>query len=309
MSLARTPRRRLAVALVSTSLLSLAIALPASAAAASPAATPACSVKNTSKGTSFGSMKKAVAAAAAGNRLELRGTCPGQIAIGKNLTIVGVKTAATGRPTLTGRDQTRVLWIKEGATVRLSKLTIRDGFRPGGVSYPASTGAGILLDGIAILTDVVVRDNVVTDPETGSGGIEIQLGTAKLTLQGASVMTGNVGGYGGAIENYGTLRIKGSTRLHHNTAMNDGGAIYDGGTAVTIISGTARLDHNTALDGGGVVLAGEGLALEDDVSIDNNTATTGSGGGIKRNGGSLAGATCGENVHDNTPEDIAPDCS
>jgi predicted outer membrane repeat protein len=254
-------------------------------------------------------MKKAVAAASAGNRLELRGTCPGQIAIGKNLTIVGVKTAATGRPTLTGRDQTRVLWIKEGATVRLSKLTIRDGFRPGEVSYPASTGAGILLDGTAILTDVVVRDNVVTDADTGGGGIEIQFPASRLTLQGASVMTGNIGGWGGAIENYGILRIKGSVRLHHNTAMSGGGAFYDGGTAVTIISGTARIDHNTAPDGGGIYLGGEGLTMEDDASIDQNTATVGSGGGIYRGGGSITGATCGENVHDNTPEDIAPDCS
>ena len=44
--------------------------------------------------------------------LDYRLEAQNMIAIGKNLTIVGVKTQATGIPTLTGNDETRVLWIK-----------------------------------------------------------------------------------------------------------------------------------------------------------------------------------------------------
>lgn len=305
MTLAHRPRRRAIAALAVLSLLTLAVVPPVTTAAA----TPGCNVRNTTKGTAFGSMKKAVAAAAAGNRLELRGRCSGPITIGKNLTIVGVKTSATGTPTLTGNDMTRVLWIKEGAKVTLKKLVIRDGFRPADLTYPDSAGAGILLDGTATLVDVVVRDNVVKTAGTGAGGIEMQFTTSKLTLAGASVMTGNEGYFGGAIENYGTLVMKGSARIHHNVALESAGGVYDGGFVATVMSGTSRIDHNTAPSGGGMVLAAPGLTMSLGASIDNNTATVSTGGGIYNTSlGDLVNVTCDGTVHDNSPDDIAPVC-
>jgi predicted outer membrane repeat protein len=275
--------------------------------AATLAAGTGCSVRNTTHPARFGSMKKAVTAAMAGDRLELRGRCAGPITIDKSLTIVGVKTSATGTPTLTGSDLTRVLFITESVTVRLSRLVIRDGFLPPG-AYPGNSGAAILLEGSAVLTGVAVRHNVASDDSGGSGGIEI-LGTGRLTIAGASVLTGNSGGWGGAIESYGRLLVKGSTRIHHNQATMGGGAIFAGG-AITVIRGRARVDQNTAPNGGGIYfdLDGGTLTLADGASVDNNSATVGDGGGIQHENGTLVGAACGVRVHDNTPVDIAPDC-
>lgn len=304
MSISLRARRPSVVAVAALSLMALAVVPPVAATATGPM----CSVRNTTRGTSHSSMKKAVTAAATGNRLELRGTCSGQITIGKNLTIVGVRTNATGTPTLTGNDMTRVLWIKEGATVSLTSLVIRDGYRPDQGGYPQDTGAGILLEGSAVLKDVIVRDNVTTALGTGAGGIEVRSSTSKLTLAGTTELKGNQGGWGGAIENYGELVIKGQVGIHHNTARNGGGGIYDGGSAVTILRGKARIYSNTAPNGGGIWFSGTGLSMLETASIDNNTASDGSGGGIQHEAGTLSGASCGVNVHDNTPEDIAPDC-
>lgn len=304
MPLVRRVRRSSVAAVAALSLLALAAIPPVAVTAAGPT----CSVRNTTRGTSHSSMQRAVTKARAGNRLELRGTCSGPIAIGKNLTIVGVRTTATGTPTLTGNDMTRVLWIKGTASVTLTKLVIRDGFLPDTNDYFEGSGAGIFLEGTAVLKDVIVRDNVTTFSTSGAGGIEVADAAAKLTLAGTTELKGNEGGWGGAIENYGTLVMKDRSGIHDNTARWGGGGIYDGGAVATVLRNKARIFANTAPDGGGVWMAGTGLSMLDIASIDHNTATSGSGGGIYHGSGTLTDATCGGNVHDNTPVDIAPDC-
>lgn len=304
MPLVRRVRRSSVAAVAALSLVALAVIPPV----ASTATGPTCSVRNTTRGTSHSSMQRAVTKARAGNRLELRGRCSGPIAIGKNLTIVGVRTSATGTPTLTGNDMTRVLWIKGTASVTLSTLVIRDGYLPDTNDYFEGSGAGIFLEGTAVLKDVIVRDNVTTFSASGAGGIEVADGAAKLTLAGTTELKWNEGGWGGAIENYGTLVIKDRAGIHDNTARQGGGGMYDSGEVATVLRNKARIFGNTAPDGGGVYLSGVGLTMLDTSSIDHNTATSGSGGGILREAGTLTDANCGGNVHDNTPVDIAPDC-
>jgi hypothetical protein len=294
-----TPHRRVVLA----SALSLALAVLTLAPPVAGAA-PACKVKNTTKGVSYGTFQKAVTKAKSGDRLELRGTCAGPIGIGKSLTIVGVKTKATGTPTLTGRDTTRVLRIRAGATVSLKGLVIRDGRAADSGTYPANSGAGILVDGRAILRNVVVRDNVAPFADAGAGGIEVTEATEvtaaagetpSLVLAGTTVLRNNLGGWGGAIENYGRATIKDSVRIHHNQAQSGGGGIYNGEDLE--IRGQVRIDHNTTPGSGGGIYNGDALTVQGTVVIDFNDAP-GGGGGIYS-----PGFTCGANIRDNTPDD------
>lgn len=284
-------RRVVLASALSTILAALVVAPPVATAA------PACNVRNTTKGLTHGAFQKAVSKATAGNRLELRGTCAGPITIGKSLTVVGIKTRSTGTPTLTGRDTARVLRIRNGATVTLKGLVIRDGRTVDSGDYPANSGAGILLEGDAILRDVIVRDNVAPNTDAGAGGIEVDT-ESKLVLAGTTQLRGNEGGWGGAMENYGFTTIKDSVRIHHNLGRSGGGGIYNGGRLV--IRGQVRVDHNTTPgDGGGIYEGGTSFTVQDTVVIELNSAS-GNAGGIYS-----PGFACGANIRDNTPDDCA----
>ena len=79
-----------------------------------------------------GSLIGLVAAAVDGDRLRVQGTCPGEIVIREGIVITGVGD----RPTLTGRDRTRVVSVERGATVTLRQLRIRRGegeYKAGGI--------------------------------------------------------------------------------------------------------------------------------------------------------------------------------
>lgn len=316
--------RRLALA---TSL-SLALgALIGGPVATVGAATPPCKVTNITRSTTFGAFQTAVIKAKAGDTLQLRGTCAGPITIGKNLTVVGVKTKATGAPTLTGKDATRVLRIRFGATVTLKTLVIRDGRAEDSPFYPDSSGAGILLEGKATLVSVTIRDNLSPNSSAGSGAIEAvdDLDPAPvLIITGASKVFGNEGGYGGAIEAYGPVTIKGTTRFHHNHARIEGGALAVYG-AQLLIKGSARIDHNTSGIGGGIkadnVRLGEhavvdfneadswgggidagSLTIGGQAQVRNNTAGDGGGGVF---GSVSPSGACDASIHDNTPDNCA----
>lgn len=308
------------------------LALFAGPTATQAAATPACRVANTTHPATYRTIRRAVSAAQPGDRLVLQGTCAGPVTIDKDLTVVGRKTKATGTPTLTGKDTTRVVRVSGDVNITLRKLVIRDGYLPVSFNYPANAGAGILAtNGTTTLIDVILRDNVTASIDGGGGAIEIMSDpdVATVVLAGASQIRGSTGGYGGAIENYGVLTIKGTTRIHHNTSTQWGGGVYNLGTMT--LTANARIDHNTSpADGGGIRTNGT-LTLSGSAVIDANTATQGAGlfqdggsltasdgaqirdntasqsfGGFRSAGGASSGIVCGTNVHDNAPEDCGP---
>jgi hypothetical protein len=183
-------------------LLGMAGAGLAAAAPAASAVQPACQVVDTNAHHSYTSLQDAVTAAAAGDRLSVKGTCTGTTEIGKNLTIDGHGAKAA---TLNGGGQGGVLAIDGGVTVTLNRLTITNGSAP--------SGGGILNAGTLTLK----RSTVTGNTAFGSGGIG-----------------------GGGIYNVGTLTLTRST-VTGNTASSPGGGIFNdcGGTLVGAVAAPA----------------------------------------------------------------------
>jgi len=101
------------------------------------------------------------------------------------------------------------------------------------------------------------------------GGVENH-GT--MTITGGKITGNTAGQFGGGIHNEGTLTITGGT-ITDNTAGTYGGAIYSNSTVS--ISG-ATLSGNTAQSGGGAICT-EGTLTLDGVTISGNSAQNGGG--------------------------------
>ena len=119
---------------------------------------------------------------------------------------------------LSGGGTNRVFEVAQEANVFLDNLTIENG--------QASTGGGILNEGVLTLSGVTVASNSATAGGNG-GGIE-NLGV--LTLTDATVADNAASGKGGGIDSTGTLNVLSST-IAGNHASNGGGLYVESGTA------------------------------------------------------------------------------
>lgn len=299
------PRRR-ALALI---LGVAALALPGAPAFADVAATAAtrCRVTNIDSGARHRSLAAAVSAAdpAGGDRLRVRGICHGVTTIDRGLSIRGIRPSGAPRPTLDGDDGGAVITVTPGVTVTIATLTITDG--SGSTQDCPTTCGGALMIGAG--SAVTLRTVLVTGNRSSYDGAISNYGD--LTLSGRTRVSGNAGtdieSYGGAIATYAgsTLVMRDRSRLSGNTG-GYGGAIEAFG-AVTLMD-HARITGNTATEaGGGIYLEPSGsLTMLGDASIDRNTAPVSQGGGVYLDGGTTSGMVCGGNVHDNTHEDCSP---
>ena len=156
------------------------------------------------------------------------------------------------------------------------KLTITDGGTDGTITGGWSfQGAGIYVSEGCELT---ISGGTITgnraDQIAGGGygfggGIENH-GT--MTITGGTITGNTAGQFGGGIHNEGTLTMIGGT-IADNTAGTYGGAIYSNSTVS--ISG-ATLSGNTAQTGGGAICT-EGTLTLDGVTISGNNAQNGGG--------------------------------
>ena len=156
------------------------------------------------------------------------------------------------------------------------KLTITDGGTDGTITGGWSfQGAGIYVSEGCELT---ISGGTITgnraDQIAGGGygfggGIENH-GT--MTITGGTITGNTAGQFGGGIHNEGTLTMTGGT-IADNTAGTYGGAIYSNSTVS--ISG-ATLSGNTAQTGGGAICT-EGTLTLDGVTISGNNAQNGGG--------------------------------
>ncbi len=263
MSTHSATRLRATTTLIGSLALVASLFATAPASAASPTA---CRVKDLDTGVTKASLQKAVGAASAGDRLRVQGICTGRTKITKRLTIIGIRTAASGAPTLKGPGSGTVLKItKRGVPVTVRNLTIRGG------ADGLGAGGGISNLGILTLDDVTVRGN---NQSTG-GGV---WNDGRLILKGNTAIRDNTGNWGAGVDNQGLLVMKGTSSISANTASTEGGGVYNGDDGTLRMQDSSSIFSNTANVGGGVYLW--------------DTAT-------------LVGAVCGlgGNVHDNTPDD------
>ncbi|MFO1540899.1 MAG: hypothetical protein ACKOTZ_10750 [Chloroflexota bacterium] len=241
-------------------------------------------------------LASAVAQAASGATLRVRGRCTGDATITKDLTIVGVRPRGWVAPQLRGSGTDAVLRIFD-VTVGISRIAIRGG--TGVAAGPTTYGGGIYTAGTLTLTSV----DVVGNSATAGGGIA-NVSTGTLTLRGSTrirgaadgggvysegtlvvggrtLITGNQASTtGGGIRTVGSVEIRDDAQVVDNTAGSEGGGIWGGIGGSVVVRHRAVVRGNEAPTGGGLYLLGSTLALHDEARLIGNAALTGSGGGV-----------------------------
>ncbi len=261
---ARPAARMLLLGLVATALR----ALPASAAAAK-AASP-CAVWAPGSHTIYSTLQAALDASPAGVTLLVRGTCVGLTVVSQDAIIRAAPDRASYRATLDGAEAGSVISINEGATVKLERLIIRNGF----FQFPNDGGGGIFNEGTLVLKRSVVVDN------TGQFGGGIANHGDATILQ--STIDHNGEYEGGNIFNAGTLVVKDSRLTRGGGRFGQGLWNATGATATLIRTSVTDNDVGIPFSGGGIENHGD-LTLSHSV-VSRNVSVW--GGGIL-NGGTI----------------------
>lgn len=288
------PIRPFAALLPAAALLASFVAAVASPSDAVASAT-ACRVENLDSGVTKQSLQEAVTLARGGHRLTVRGTCNGVTIIGKHLSITGIRTNASGRPTLDGDGQGSVLTIDHGVRVVIKDLHVRGGM--------AAKGGGVFNRGTLVLTgSTLISGNTASG---SGGGVMNHHGT--LRLKDNTAISGNAANNGGGVGNthIGTVTLHGSGSIHHNIASGlIGGGVDNDGTLT--LDDSSSIHHNVARQAGGVYNIGT-LTLNDSSSIHHNTAGSKGGGYHDRHSFVVGDIRCPTwKVHDNSPDDCSP---
>jgi hypothetical protein len=270
---ARVPALTVAVALA------LAAGMLVILAPTAVAGSPPCQAENVRTGTEYtgaSALATAIADAAAGDTIKISGTCFGNFAISKDLTLRG----QGGKPTLDGAGTGRVLQITDGTTT-IDGLTITHGIASDDV------GGGIHVNGETAGAHVV--NSLVTGNSAGifGGGIDVDLGT--LTLVNSTVSRNTSSSAAGIDTDFGTVTLIRST-VSGNVATGGGtctdadlscaGGLWNFGGTVTLID--SLVSGNTADNrGGGMVVQLDQavLTLSGSTRIVGNKASE-FGGGI-----------------------------
>jgi len=265
-----------------------------------PGAHAATLTVTTTADSGAGSLRAAIAAAAAGDTIQFAAALNGQtitltsaqLLIDKDLIIQGpgANQLTVKRSTAGGIPVFRIFRVASSHTVTIDGITINNGRAQG--SFPGNSGAGIYNDG-SVLT---IANCIINGNTAGNGGgifnDATNSGSAQLTIQN-SILSGNVAGFGGAgIYNYGygdfnpfsvfaSVEMSDST-ISGNSAVSGAGIYTDGsfdGNAFLIIT-SSTFSGNTASDsGGGIYNDGEEVESGNAyVSILNTTFSGNSAG-------------------------------
>jgi predicted outer membrane repeat protein len=228
---------------------------------------PSVLTVTTTADSGAGSLRSEVAAAQSGDTVEFASSLKGQtisltsgeIQIANNITINGQSI----HPTVSGSNSSRILEVLGGASVTISNISLIDG------QVSGASGGAILVDSNATLT---ANNDIFTSNQA------LNLGTTS--------------GFGGAIENDGTLTVS-KTTFQSNTAGFSGGAIDSFSSTGTLTVSNSKFYSNTATLGyGGAISSDDTTTLTSDTfgkSGGGNTA--GSGSGAVDAFGAVAGTT------------------
>lgn len=182
----------------------------------------------------------------------------GDLDITANVTIQGVSSAST---IIDGNAADRVLQVFNNATVKLDKLTVRNGNLPNG------NGGAVYTNGPLTITNSVFSGNSASD-----GGAILAEGPVTIS---ASTFSGNTAttAYGGAIDNSSQLTVT-TTTFSNNSASNgsgSGGAIRNSFYANSATITASTFSGNTAGDGGGAIYNSSTLTVRNS-TFSANTA-------------------------------------
>ncbi len=204
-------------------------------------------------GCTYSTIQEAAAAVPDGSIINLlAGIYTENLVITKSLTLQGQGPGVT---VIDGGGRDTVIWIDDVVAVTIKDVTIQNGRSPdgGGIFNPDGTitvtnsviqnndavcgeGGGILNLGTTVLQDVLITGNQAAY----GGGIlndELLLGRNITVTQNSAIdnLCAGITGYGGGIDNSGTLSLTGAF-LEQNTAVNDGGAVENAGILTVTLS-------------------------------------------------------------------------
>ncbi len=225
-------------------------------------------VTNTSD-SGAGSLRAAVAAAAAGDTITFTAAVSGVITLSDTIYLPrSVTIAGPGADVLavSGNNKVRILWAQVNAyAITINDITLRHGWVSGMAaalyaSYP------ITLNNV----------NVLSNTAGSVGGVSASSG---LVINGGVFRNNNAftSGGGGAVSVSGPLIISG-TQFISNTAgqSGQGGAVYAAGGSTVIIRGGEFRSNVAPLSGGALYV--DGQLIMTDTNIISNTAGTNAGG-------------------------------
>jgi CSLREA domain-containing protein len=199
----------------------------------------------------------------------------GDLDIAGSVTLQGAGAETT---IIDGNRLDRVLDVLSGSTLRLSRITIRNGYGEG-------DGGGIRNAGTLIVEYSTIAGNFVDSDDDyssfpGGGGLA-NSGTATLY---SSTLAANSAINGGAIYNAGVLHLTGITARDNRAGgwSGDGGGIFNDRSGVAIVVQSVLADNDASSRGqsrgGGILNAGTLVAVTS-LIMGNRTAggTDGSG--------------------------------
>jgi hypothetical protein len=231
-----------------------------------------------------GSLRQAVADAQNGDTITFAVTGTLVLA-GEDISIITddltIQGPGANQLAISGAGTSRIFAVEGANQVRITGLTIRDGFA-------TTLAGGIFNSGNLTLQDVVVTNNAVGS--AGGGVYNSGILTLQDSLVASNVITGtdfspslqegagiyNTGDEGEFGSRQGTLSIIDSQIIDNHNAGSSGGGIHSGGTLR--IDGSSISGNRTGSFGGGIFSAGDVLTIAD--SRIRNNISENYGGGI-----------------------------
>jgi hypothetical protein len=161
--------------------------------------------------------------------------------------------------------------INRGDTITLDNTTVSDNI--------ASAGFGGGIDNVFGATLMVDNSTISGNTAAGSGGGIDNFGVDSTTTVNNSVVSGNIAGFqgGGIFVDIGSTTTLLNTTITGNTANNEGGGLANVGNLTVTDS---SITFNTGNNGGGGIYSFGGIADIANATISNNSAGSGSIGGV-----------------------------
>jgi hypothetical protein len=185
----------------------------------------------------------------------------GDLNVNVDMTITG---AGPSNTIIDGGAIDRVLLIRNGVTLTLSGVTIRNG-NPGATA----DGGGIWSNGGRL-----VFGNAVLSGNSARNGGGMYSGSWDSTFTDVTISGNTASAAGGGLYNLsGTATITRVT-LSGNTAATNGGGAYDNGSNGLLMT-NVTVNGNTAASGGGIHDNGSSGLVLTNVTVAGNGATTG----------------------------------
>ena len=174
-----------------------------------------------------------------------------ELSIANNGSLI-INGTSANRLVVSGNNQSRVIFIQNGANATINELTIKDGI------VNANCGGGIYVDASAsfMLNSSFVTNNTATSGGScsGGGGGIYNASNSGMTVVNSTISDNSAGTVGGGIRHNGSVVTLINSTVSNNSAGSAGGGIRNFGSTVNLTNTT--FTGNSAPSGAGVLVNG-----------------------------------------------------